>query len=145
MTTKIVLTALGIIFCILFFGYLFYQYKNYTDAPKLDIYYPQNNLLLEQDILDVTGKTDIDSEVFINNQKIILNPDGSFATSIKLKEGINSLKITTINKLLKKTEMIRTVIYRPSKVNMEKPEESTGSTESTPPEGTPPSIKEILQ
>ena len=145
LTTKIVLTALGIIFCILFFGYLFYQYKNYTDAPKLDIYYPQNNLLLEQDILDVTGKTDIDSEVFINNQKIILNPDGSFATSIKLKEGINSLKITAVNKLLKKTEIIRTVIYRPGKVNIEKTEETSESTESTPPEETQPIIKDIQQ
>src|SRR3990167_7844176 len=131
LTTKIVLTALGIIFCILFFGYLFYQYKNYTDAPKLDIYYPQNNLLLEQDVLDVTCRTDIDSEVFINNQKIILNPDGSFATSIKLKEGINSLKITAVNKLSKKTELIRTVIYRPSKINLEKTEETSEATEST--------------
>src|SRR3989344_17873 len=131
LTPQIVLTSLGVIFCVLFFGYLFYQYKNYTDAPKLDIYYPQNNLLLEQDILDVTGKTDIDSEVFINNQKIILNPDGSFATSLKLKEGINSLKISAVNKLSKKTELIRTVIYRPSKINLEKTEETSEATEST--------------
>jgi len=130
LTPQLILTVIGIIFCVLFFGYLFYQYKNYTDAPKLDIYYPQNNLLLEGDVLDVTGKTDIDSEVFINNQKIILNPDGSFATSLKLKEGINSLKISAVNKLAKKTEIIRTVIYRPEKIPVEKVEESTESTSS---------------
>lgn len=106
----------SVIFMVLmagFFGYLYYQYKNFNDAPALDITYPENNYVSVTPVVDVVGKTDIDSTVFVNNQKVVLNTDGSFATSIKMNEGINTLSILSVNKLDKKTEVIRTVIYRP--------------------------------
>ena len=89
--------------------------------------------MVESDLVDVTGKTELDSEVFINNQKVILNQTGNFAVSIKLKEGINTLSIVAVNKLGKKTEDIRTVIYRAEKLK-EIPvvEEGKESTQSTP-------------
>jgi len=96
-----------------FFMYLFFQYRQYTDAPTLDIYYPEDNVVVEKDILDITGKVELDSEVFINNQKIIANTDGSFLTSIKLREGINTISIKSVNKLSKETETIRNIIFRP--------------------------------
>jgi cytoskeletal protein RodZ len=103
--------------CILvFFSYLFYQYRHYTGAPTLNIYNPKDNSVVEKDILDITGSTDLDSDVFVNNQKVILNPDGGFAESIKLKEGLNTISIKAVNKLEKQTEFIRTIIYRPKEV-----------------------------
>lgn len=128
-TPGLVLGSVAATLIILFFSYLFYQYKTFTGDPKLEIYYPQNNISVTADILDVTGKTELDSEVFINNQKIILNTDGGFAASIKLKEGLNTLSIVAVNKLNKKSEEIRTIIYRPEK-QPEKPAESTQSTET---------------
>lgn len=113
-----------------FFGYLFYQYKNYTGAPKLELYYPKDNIVQDTDILDITGKTELDSDVFINSQKITLNPDGSFATSIKLKEGLNAINISALNKLGKEAEIIRTIIYRPV-VKIPPVGETTQSTQST--------------
>lgn len=103
-----------IFICVLgFFGYLYYQYRNYTGAPNLLVYSPKENLVVEKDVLDITGTTDLDAEIFINNQKIVLNPDASFAESIKLKEGLNTISIKSLNKLGKQTEFIRTIIYRP--------------------------------
>ena len=87
--------------------------------------------MTDTDILDVTGRSELDSEVFINNQKVILGPNGGFAVSIKLKEGINTLSIVSINKLNKKTEEIRTVIYRPQRVPIVEPDESEEPDEST--------------
>lgn len=113
LTPSIVGAALAIILIVMFFSYLFYQYKNYTGAPRLEIIYPENNVVLSTDILDITGKTELDTDVFINNQKLVLNTDGSFVTSLKLKEGINNISINAVNKLNKKTELIRTIIYRP--------------------------------
>jgi len=98
-----------------FFMYLFFQYRQYTDAPTIDIYYPEDNIVVENDILDITGKVELDSEVFINNQKIIANTDGSFLTSIKLREGINTISIKSVNKLNKETEVVRNIIFRPDK------------------------------
>ena len=113
-----------------FFGYLFYQYRNYTGAPNMVIYNPKENTVVDKDILDITGVTDLDSEVYVNNQKIVLNTDGSFAESLKLKEGLNTISIKAINKLDKQTEFVKTIIYRPA----EKPEmpllQTTESTNS---------------
>jgi trehalose/maltose hydrolase-like predicted phosphorylase len=122
---------------VLFFGYIVYQYKNYTGAPYLEIYYPQNNIVVVSDIIDITGKTQLDSDVYINNQKVVLNNDGSFATSLKLKEGINTLSINAINRLSKKTELIKTIIYRPEQKQREiTPLEVTESTPSAAVEST---------
>lgn len=114
-----------------FFSYLYFQYRTFTGAPKLVLYYPPDNLVTKEDILDITGKTDLDSEVFLNNQKIILAPDGSFAQSIRLKEGLNTVSIRSENKLLKETSFVRTIIYRPDKVEpaLDTPE-TTESTKS---------------
>lgn len=127
---KMLLSLVGI-FIVLFFGYLFYQYKSFNAAPDLQISNPQNNAVLESDILDVIGKTDIDASVFINNQKISLGIDGSFITSIKLKEGLNTISVVSINKLEKKTEIIRTVVYR-AVPSVPPVLESTSVLESTP-------------
>ena len=123
--------VLSVIFGILvlgFFGYLFYQYRSYSGAPMLEIYSPANSIAVSSDLLDVTGKTDPDSVLLINNQRVILGKDGSFATSVRLKPGLNTLSFLAVNKLGRETEEIRTIIYR-------EPEKSTPevleTTEST--------------
>jgi cytoskeletal protein RodZ len=113
-----------------FFGYLYYQYRNFTGAPKLTLSYPPDNLVTSSDILDITGKTDLDSEVFVNSQKVILSPDGSFAESVRLKEGLNSISIKAVNKFSKQTEFVKTIIYRAEKAPVVP--EVPQTTESTP-------------
>lgn len=125
LTPSLVVGVVAALLIILFFSYLFYQYRSYTGAPKLEIYTPQNSIVVHLDVLDVTGKTDIDSVLLINNQRVILNTDGTFATSIKLKQGLNTLSFVAIDKLGKETELTRTIIYRESNVI-----ESTESVES---------------
>lgn len=141
-TPQLVFTGLIVTMVLLFFTYLFYQYKNYTGAPVLNIFYPENNIVVTSDILDITGKTQLDSDVYINNQKLVLNNDGSFATSLKLKEGINTLNINAINKLNKKSEVVRTIIYRPENkpqaIIEEKPRETTPSQQTQPLQPSPP-------
>mgnify|MGYP001382438957 CR=1 FL=1 len=110
--STLIITFIGVVLLV-FFIYLFFQYRQYTDAPTLEIYFPEDNLVVKDDILDITGKVELDSEVFINNQKIISNADGGFLTSIKLREGINTISIKSVNKLNKETEKIRNIIYRP--------------------------------
>jgi len=129
-TPSLVLVVFVSVLICVFFGYLFYQYRNFTSVPDLAVFYPENNALVQAATLDITGKTDIDSTVFVNNQKLFLNTDGSFATSVVLKEGLNTLSIVAVSSLDKKTEVIRTVIYRPPVVI---PDEATDeSTQSTP-------------
>jgi len=129
-TPTLIFSMLVFITVVGFFGYLFYQYRNYTGAPNMTIYNPKENAVVDKAILDITGVTDLDSEVYINNQKIVLNTDGSFAESLKLKEGLNTISIKAINKLEKQTEYVKTIIYRPSQKDIQLPTETTESTKS---------------
>ncbi|MBI2414329.1 helix-turn-helix domain-containing protein [candidate division WWE3 bacterium] len=149
LTPSLVLITLSVFLTLSFFSYLFYQYHTYSGAPKLDIYNPQNNVVINYEILDVTGKTDIDANLMINNQKINLDKDGGFATSIRLQPGLNTLSFLSVNKLQKETEEIRTIIYRnPEQENVSSilpVVESTQSTRETPGKFEPdtkPSIRE---
>lgn len=114
-TPSFLIISVVVLMLIVFFSYLFVQYRQYTDAPSLEIYYPDDNIVVQDDVLDLTGKVDLDSEVFINNQKLLTNPDGSFLTSIKLREGINTISIKSVNQLNKETEVIRNIIFRPER------------------------------
>lgn len=127
-TPSLVLAVSIVAMLALFFGYLFFQYRNFTGAPDLVINYPPNNLVTDSDILDITGKTDLDSEVFINNENIILNPDGSFVESVRLREGLNTISIKAVNKLSKQTEFIKTIIYRPQRQDPVIPAETVNET-----------------
>jgi len=109
-----VFVSLGTLLLLSFFGYLFYSYKKYSGPPTLEVHSPENNAIVENSLIDITGKTDIDSILFVNGEKILLQSDGAFATSLSLREGVNTLSITSINKLDKKTEKVLTVIYRPN-------------------------------
>lgn len=130
-TPGLILTIASIFLIFGFFGYLFYQYRSYSGAPKLEIYSPKNNIVVNSEVLDVTGKTDRDSVLLINNQRVILDKDGTFATSIKLKSGLNTLSFLSVNKLGKETEEVLTIIYRePDIPKIEETQESTESTES---------------
>lgn len=111
-TPGLILVTIATILVLGFFGYLFYQYRNYSGVPDLDIYSPDNNVVVTSSTLDIIGETDMDSVVLINNQRVVVDKDGSFATSIKLHDGINTLSFLAVNKLGREAEEIRTVIYR---------------------------------
>ncbi|OGC47937.1 hypothetical protein A2886_01625 [candidate division WWE3 bacterium RIFCSPHIGHO2_01_FULL_42_13] len=130
-TPGLVLATASAILVVLFFGYLFYQYRSYSGAPKLEIYTPQNSIVVNSDILDVTGKTDRDSVLLINNQRVLLDKDGGFVTSVKLREGLNTLSFLSVNKLGRETEETRTIIYR-SLEEVPAVLETTESTDSAP-------------
>ena len=123
-TPAVVLSGVFIVLLVGFFGYLFYQYRTYSGAPKLDIYSPKNSQIITSENLDITGKTEMESVLFINNQKVNLNTDGSFATTIKLKEGLNTISFLSVNKLGKESEDARTVIFRSAKEVKEASESS---------------------
>lgn len=108
-TPKTISIAVIIMFMLFFFGYLFYQYKNLTNPPFLNLISPQEGEILKTDLVLVTGKTDLDSVVSINNQKVALNSDGQFTASLKLSPGINSILIESTSKFGRKRTVTRTI------------------------------------
>jgi cytoskeletal protein RodZ len=123
------------IIVISFLGYIGYQYNETLSSPKLEIFKPQTNEIFEEDLVDIFGKTESDSVLKINNEKITLATDGNFSTSLKLAEGINTLKFTATNPYGKETVRILHLIFRPRKIEVYNPpveEVLKGNTQTQP-------------
>ena len=117
---KIIYVFLGFI-VVSFLGYVGFQYNEALSSPLLDIYEPETNSVVEEDLIDIFGKTDSDAILKINNEKITLATDGNFSTSLKLAEGINTFKFTSVNPFGKETVRILHLIYRPRKIEIYTP------------------------
>jgi len=84
---------IGII--ILFFiFYLISEYVKFNRPPKLKINWPQN---IASENFDLTGITDPDSTIRINEDLIIVNPNGSFQKKIQTGSD-GEIKITVESK-----------------------------------------------
>lgn len=67
----------------------------YTDEkPKLDLSDPKDNSKTTKSDLTIVGTTDKDITVRANQQPVIVDANGKFQTSIRLKEGENKIEIT---------------------------------------------------
>lgn len=133
-----------VILAVSFLSYIGYTYQTLVTSPKLEITNPKTNDVVEVDLIDVFGSTDQDAILKINNEKINIKTDGSFSTSLKLSEGINNFKFSSLNPYGKETTVFLTIIYRPKKIEIYSPPSEGNFDISTKPEikvSTSPQIK----
>lgn len=98
-TPKLVVTIISIILFLVFSGYIFYQVRNFAKAPKLDIISPESlELSINSSGLKIEGKTNSGASVFINEQPIGINLEGYFNEEVRLREGLNEIKVSARNK-----------------------------------------------
>ncbi len=93
-----------------FLTYLYFQYRSFAGAPYLAVESPSTNISINTSSLDVFGKIDKDSELFLNGQQISLINEGNFAITVSLSNGLNTLTFKAVNKLGKETVLTRTVL-----------------------------------
>ncbi|OGG16997.1 hypothetical protein A3D77_03665 [Candidatus Gottesmanbacteria bacterium RIFCSPHIGHO2_02_FULL_39_11] len=111
-TPQIVTITLITAFLTLFFGYLFSQYRAYTSPPDLTIDRPQEGEIVKSKDIQVSGKTDSDVVLSVNDQKIALEGNGEFKTTLTLTPGINTIIIQSVRKNGKKHTITRIVSYQ---------------------------------
>jgi cytoskeletal protein RodZ len=100
-----------IIICLV---YLLFYFKNVIAPPSLKVNYPQENQVVNSFLLNVSGETEPESEVKINNQLTIIDNDGNFSEDIYLKSGINTITITAKKKHSRESSIIRQVLVEVS-------------------------------
>ncbi len=81
-TPKVTFTVLVVFIIGLFTIYLGNEYLKYTQPPQLTIDWPS---LVTTDVIEITGKTNPDATVRINQDLVIVNSDGTFSKKISLK------------------------------------------------------------
>lgn len=113
-TFKLQQTALSIflIFFILL-GYFLFQYRYLVLNPPLEVISPKEGAAISSRVVVVSGTTDPNATVYVNNQPVSLNGDGSFRKRIDLFPGRGTIFIKVVNRFGKETTIIRHVEVKP--------------------------------
>jgi cytoskeletal protein RodZ len=123
--TPKIITA-GIVTLIILGGF-FYLYKEigrFAAEPRLSIAEPSENTSIDNNSVIVSGFTDQDAKLFINDQPVLVNEKGEFRENILLQNGVNNITISATNRFGKAISKSLNI-----KSNMEKPELASGPSE----------------
>ena len=113
----------GVVFVILF--YLFFQYRSFTAPPLLEIQEPKEGAKTSFFEVNVIGRTWEDATLKINGKQVQVSPGGTFSITVSLKEGANTLTITSANRFGKISTVKRTLV-------VEIPKSASPSAETAP-------------
>lgn len=85
------------------------------DKPNLAVTQPEDNKTIQggDKKITISGKTDPNVKIFINNSQVIVSGDGSFSSEQPLNDGDNIFNIKAIDSASNTTDMQRRVVYNP--------------------------------
>lgn len=106
--TKLI-SLLVVSLVLVFFTYLWFEYRFLVLSPPLDVSSPKDQSTVKSEMVNVSGKTDPEARLAINNQDVTISKDGDFEVSIKLSEGVNKISVKAISKFGKVAAVERTV------------------------------------
>jgi len=133
LTPGLLFSSLSFILIVVFFGYLYFQYRSFAEAPELIIDSPvEKNVTTTSPNLNIVGRTDRDAVLTINGQEISLDEEGMFATTITLSEGVNTLNFVSTNKLGKSSRQTKTIVVEATNEKETSEDMSEATVEATP-------------
>ena len=95
-----ILAALAIL---ILFIFIVYQYRFAFLNPPLEVFEPKEETVIKSLEVKVSGRTNPDSTVFIGNEAVSLEKDGSFEKTMTFFPGRTTLTIKAINRFGKET------------------------------------------
>jgi cytoskeletal protein RodZ len=103
--------AVGVgVIMVLVLGYLGIQYKKFISPPSLSVLEPKEEQIVKERRVRVTGKTDGDAIVKINNQPVLLDSEGNFEAEIEIFEGTDEIVVKAQSRAGKETVVRRKII-----------------------------------
>lgn len=107
-TPRMTVIALVVFVFTLLGAYLFYQYQILTGPPELSVSSPVNQTT-DQDTIEISGITDPQATISINDQMVALDKGGIFSLRLPLQEGDNTITIISTGKSGQTTTVTRSV------------------------------------
>ncbi len=96
---------------VLFIGFLLFQYRAAFIAPPLSITSPKDGAVFAQNVT-VSGKTDSDATVIVNNEVIALDNNGDFTKQLAFFPGKAEIVIKARNRFGKETMVTREITVK---------------------------------
>lgn len=112
LTPTKVLGSVILALIIIFFVYLWFEYRFLVGGPFLEVSQPPDQLNAGSSQVIVVGRTDPEAKVAINNQEIRVDLAGKFSQEIKLSSDINNIEIIATSKTGQITKISRTVFSK---------------------------------
>jgi cytoskeletal protein RodZ len=104
-----------VVIVILIIGFVFFQYKAAFFGPNLTVNNPLESAVVHTTQLTVSGKTDPNVTVEVNEQAAAVSTDGSFKKDVVILAGTSEIDIKAVNNFGKEALVIRhiKVILKP--------------------------------
>lgn len=112
LTPARVISGVILILVMTFFVYLWAEYRFLAGAPFLELTTPIDQANVQSSVIKVSGKTDSEAKVMINNQAVEVDFAGNFSQDIKLSDSANTIQVTSTSKYGKSTKETRTVFLK---------------------------------
>lgn len=90
LTPQYVFRLASLFLVAIFAAYLYYEYQVYHSPPRLEVNWPDTG---GSKNLEITGTTDSESTVRVNQDLILVNPDGTFTTTVDLSKSGNKITV----------------------------------------------------
>jgi cytoskeletal protein RodZ len=89
--------------------YLFFQYRSAFFNPPLSISFPKQNAVIASQEVLVTGRTDPNAAVFVNDSIASIDKDGNFEKKISVFPGRSTITVKAVNNFSKTTIVQREI------------------------------------
>lgn len=95
-----------------FFIYLWVEYHQFVGAPVLEVTSPKEQQTVDVPSVLVSGKTDSEAKLTVNNQEIGVDIEGNFKEEIKLSSSVNDVVIVATSRFGQSTKTERKVFVK---------------------------------
>ncbi|MBI4153474.1 helix-turn-helix domain-containing protein [Candidatus Woesebacteria bacterium] len=103
--------AIGVgIIVVFLLGYLAFQYGTFVGPPSLSVFEPKEGQIVTERMVKVSGKTDSDAILKVNNQLVLLDSEGNFVAEIEIFEGTNEIEVKAQSRSGKEAVVRRKII-----------------------------------
>ncbi len=95
---------IGALVLLAFLGYILFQYRYAFMDPPLEILAPRNLTTVSSTQINVVGRTDSSSTVFVNQNEVSVDQNGNFQKEINVFPGKTTITVKAVNKFSRQTE-----------------------------------------
>ncbi len=103
------LVGIGIVLVVIL-GYLAFQYFRFVSPPTLSLNLPKEGQVVSQKNLLVSGKTDTDATVLVNNQPVLTDESGNFSTTMEITQKTTEIEVKATSRSGRETTIRRKII-----------------------------------
>lgn len=96
-TPKMITAAAVIIIALGGFYYLYREIGRFAALPRLVVAEPMGDTAVESNSIVVSGFTDQDAKLTINDQPVMVSDSGEFRENLLLQEGLNTVIVSSVN------------------------------------------------